>query len=132
MSYADFSSLPVYRKALELYQMSQEIASYVSLRSNLIQQYRISSHRDEIAHSLVIDAKLITKKIVLAQRTSCRKERLKIAVYISIISRNISAYCKGLEQDGVREVEYINLLRQELNGFRSSFKQWRSSIAGEM
>ena len=37
---------------------------------------------------------------------------------------NINSYCTGLERDGVKEKEYLNLLRIEIKGFRKSFKKW--------
>ncbi len=131
MMYQEFGSLPVYRKALELRHMSREIASYVSFNKNLLKLYQSNSHRDSIADSLLTDAILIPQKIALAQSTTCHKERMKIATYINIMIRNINSYCRGLEKDGVKEVEYLDLLRQEIKSFRKSFKKWRGSLLGE-
>ena len=52
----------------------------------------------------------------------------KNLVFINIMTRNILSYCNGLEKDGVKEKEYINLLRREIKVFRKSFKQWRKSL----
>lgn len=131
MTYRNFGSLPVYKKALELCHMSREIASYVSFNKNLLKLYQSDSHRDNIADSLLTDAILIPQKIALAERTTCRNERRKIATYINIMIRNINSYCRGLEKDGVEEVEYLDLLRQEIKSFRKSFKKWRGSLLGE-
>lgn len=131
MSYHHFRALPVYKKALELCHMSREIASYVSFNKNLLHLYRSDSHRDSIADSLLTDAILIPQKIALAETTSCTSERMKIATYINIMIRNINSYCRGLEKDGVKEVEYLDLLRQEIKSFRKSFKVWRQSFSGE-
>ncbi len=130
MTYNNFRSLPVYRKALELCHMSRAIASYVSFNKNLLLLSRSNSHRDHIADSLLTDAILIPKKIALAENTSCPDERMKIATYINIMIRNINSYCYGLEKDGVKEKEYLNLLRQEIKSFRKSFKIWRRSFSG--
>ena len=130
MTYDNFRSLPVYRKALELCHMSREIASYVSFNKNLRLLSRSNSHRDHIADSLLTDAILIPQKIALAENTSCPDERMKIATYINIMLRNMNSYCLGLEKDGVKEKEYLNLLRQEVKSFRKSFKLWRRSFSG--
>jgi len=131
MTYRDFGSLPVYRKALELCHMSREIASYVSFNKNLLKLYQSNSHRDLIADSLLTDAILIPQKIALAENTACHTERMKIATYINIMIRNMNSYCRGLENDGVKDKEYLDLLRREVKSFSKSFKIWRGSFSGE-
>ncbi len=128
MSYNNLGTLPVYKKALKLCQMSREIASYVSFNKDLLKLYQSNSLRDIIADSLLTDTILIPKKIALAESADSHTERMKSATYISIMIRNISSYCNGLENDGVKEKEYLNLLRQEIRSFRESFKKWRSSF----
>nr|WP_276167692.1 hypothetical protein [Zobellia alginiliquefaciens] len=128
MSYKNLRTLPVYKKALELCHMSREIASYVSLNKDLLKLYQSNSHRDSIANSLLTDAILIPKKIASAEISGCHIERMKSASFINIMIRNINSYCNGLENDGVKEKEYLNLLRTEIKSFRRSFKKWRSSF----
>lgn len=129
MSRKSLGKTPIYRKALELCIMSREIASYVSLNKDLLKLYKSTSLRDSIANSLLTDAILIPQKIAQAEYTECRTERLKNALHINIMLRNINSYCTGLEKDGVKEKEYIHLLRTEINLFRVSFKNWRKSLA---
>jgi hypothetical protein len=131
MSYQSLRSLPVYRKALELCQMSREIASYVSFNKDLLKLYKSNSLRDIIADSLLTDTILIPQKIAQAESSSSPSERLKSATYINIMIRNINSYCTGLEKDGVREKEYLNLLREEIRSFRRSFKEWRKSLSDD-
>lgn len=131
MSYQSFRSLPVYRKALELCQMSREIASYVSFNKDLLKLYKSNSLRDIIADSLLTDTILIPQKIAQAESSSSLSERMKSAMYINIMIRNINSYCTGLEKDGVREKEYLNLLREEIRSFRRSFKEWRKSLSDD-
>ncbi|MCJ7468094.1 MAG: TIGR03643 family protein [Maribacter sp.] len=128
MSHKHLSSLPIYRKALELCHMSREIASYVSFNKDLLKLYTSQSLRDIIAEALLTDSILIPQQIANAEYSKSRSERLKSATYINIMIRNINSYCRGLEYDGVREKEYINLLRREIKNFRKSFKEWRKSI----
>ncbi|WP_209404419.1 hypothetical protein [Pseudozobellia sp. WGM2] len=128
MSYDNLSALPVYKKALELCKISREIASYVTFNKDLLKLYQSNSLRDSIADSLVTDTILIPKKIALAETSGKYSERLKSAAYINVMIRNIISYCNGLENDGVKEKEYLNLLRQEIKSFRKSFKTWRTSF----
>ncbi|RKR12356.1 hypothetical protein CLV91_2482 [Maribacter vaceletii] len=128
MSHKSLGKNPVYKKALELCVMSREIASYVSLNKDLLKLYQSNSLRDTIANSLLTDAILIPQKIAQAEYTKCKTERLKNALHINIMLRNMTSYCTGLEKDGLKEKEYINLLRKEVFTFKESFKNWRNSI----
>ncbi|WP_372974074.1 hypothetical protein [Muriicola sp.] len=130
MSQNHLGSLPIYRKALELCTLSQELASFVTYNKNLLTLYQSDSHRDHIADSLITDAVLIPQQIARAETSASMGDRMKSATFIGIMLRNINSYCNGLEKDGLREKEYLNLLRREIRLFRRSFKKWRKSLIG--
>ena len=128
MSYQRFKDLPVYRQALSLRKMSREIASFVSHNKDLVSLAQSMSHRDQLADSLIQDAILIPKQIARAETSSSLAIRQSSIKFIGIITRNLNAYCKGLEMDGMREREYLDLLRGEVKTFRKAFKMWRKSL----
>ena len=128
MSKRSLEHIPIYKKAMELCIMSREIASYVSLNKDLIRLYESNSLRDIIANSLLTDAILIPQKIAQTEFSNSNSERLKNVSFINIMIRNINSYCLGLEKDGVKETEYLNLLRAELKSFRKYYKRWKSSF----
>jgi len=128
MSYESLSSIPIYRKSLDLLEMSRQIASYVSYNKDLLKLYQSNSHRDHIADSLLTDSILIPQQIAAAERSKSYAARMQSATFIDIIIRNISSYCTGLEKDGVKEKEYLNLLRNEIKSFRRMYKVWRHSM----
>ncbi|MGB5781450.1 MAG: hypothetical protein WBM42_06250, partial [Eudoraea sp.] len=112
----------------ELCSMSREIASFVSQNKDLMKLYQSNSLRDHIADSLLTDAILIPQQIAQAESTESYAVRMKSASFINITIRNIISYCNGLENDGLKEREYVELLRKEIHSFRRSFKKWRKSI----
>ena len=128
MSHRSLKSVPLYRKALDLCHTSREIASYVSYNKDLLQLYKSNSLRDIMADSILTDAILLPIHIEKAERASSVQVRMKSAHFINIITRNILSYCNGLEHDGLKEKEYLNLLRSDIDGFRASFKNWRQSL----
>ena len=128
MSHKNLRTVPVYRKALTLCLMSREIASYVTYNKDLLHLYQSNSHRDIMADALLTDAILIPQQIAQAETTECAVVRMKSASFVNVMTRNILSYLNGLEKDGVKEKEYLNLLRQEIRSFRKSFKKWRKSI----
>ncbi|MGB5820223.1 MAG: hypothetical protein WBG90_12125 [Saonia sp.] len=121
-------TVPIYKKSLELCVMSREIAAYVSYNKDLLKLYQSNSLRDIMADALLTDAILIPQKIAQAENSESLSVRLKSAYFINIMIRNILSYCNGLEKDGIKEKEYLNLLRTEIKGFRKSFKKWRRSL----
>ncbi|MBU2996897.1 hypothetical protein KO500_10645 [Cellulophaga baltica] len=128
MPYRNLSTLPVYRKALDLCHISREIAAYVSYNKDLLHLYKSKSHRDIIADSILTDAILIPQKIELAERSDSKHIRTSTIHHINIMTKNILSYCMGLEKDGLKEKEYINLLREEIKIFRKSYKIWKRSL----
>ncbi len=132
MESASFDSNKIYSKSLAIQDLSNAVAAYFSTNKDLFALRRYGSFRDDISKSLVVDASLITKQIRLATSSKSYKTRMKSLAFINIMTQNILAYCNGLEKDGVKEKEYLNLLRQEIKSFRYSFKKWRKSFQNGM
>nr|WP_299070006.1 hypothetical protein [uncultured Allomuricauda sp.] len=122
------NSLGVYRKSLALRDLSEAVATYFAYNKEIISLRKIDSFRDDITQSLMTDAVLITKEVELAALSNSYSVRMKSMTFINIMTRNILAYCNGLERDGIKEKEYLNLLRKEIKTFRGSFKKWRKSL----
>jgi len=131
MPHKNLRTVPVYEKALELCQMSRELASYFSFNKDLLKLYQSQSLRDIIVDAILTDSILIQQQIAQAEFSNSLRVRKESASFINISIRNINSYCTCLEKDGVKEKEYISLLRQEISSFRNSFKNWRSSLLGE-
>lgn len=128
MPYKNLRNIPIYRKSLYLCQLSRELASYVSYNKDLLKLYQSNSLRDIIADSLITDAILIPQQIAEAEWSESQSVRLRSVNFIHIMTRNILSYCNGLEKDGLKEKEYINLVRKEIISFRKAFREWRRSF----
>lgn len=125
------NSLGVYRRSLALRDMSEAVAAYFAQNREILSLRKIDSFRDDISKSLLADADLITKELEQAALSNCPSVRMRSLSYVNIMTRNILAYCNGLERDGVKEKEYLNLLRKEIRIFRISFKKWRKSLSNK-
>lgn len=128
MSHTTNKSIALHRKALELCEMSRKIAAYVCVNKDLIRTYQSNSHRDIIINSMVTDAILIPQKIKLAERSNSRAIKMSSIRFVNIMSKNILSYCNGLEKDGLKEKEYLHLLKSEIKSFRKSFLSWRQAL----
>nr|WP_299343600.1 hypothetical protein [Allomuricauda sp.] len=128
MEGSTFNSQGIYRKSLALRDLSEAVASYFSYNRDFFALRRYGSFRDDISKSIVVDATLIAKEIEHVTKSQSNTVRMKSLSFIQVMTQNILAYCNGLEKDGVKEKEYLNLLRKEIKTFRSSFKKWRKSF----
>jgi hypothetical protein len=128
MPYRNLATLPVYRKALDLCFISREIVSYITNNKDLLYLYKSNSFRDSIADAILTDVILIPQKIELAERSSSSTIRITTIDHINIMTKNIFSYCRGLEKDGLKEKEYLNILRAEVKNFRKSYKIWKRSL----
>ena len=128
MPYRNLSTVPVYKKALALCHTSRELASYFSYNKDLLHLYKSSSLTDIMANSILTDAILLPIQIEQAVRSDCKHAKLNSIRFINIITRNILSYCNGLEHHGVKEKEYLNILRTEITSFRKTYKNWRKSL----
>jgi hypothetical protein len=129
MSAKGIHQLPVYRKAIELQTLSRAIAYCTASRRDFINLYMSESLRDQVTDALLTDTGLIRKQVALAASTPSLHIRRGSLQFISVMIRNLNSYCKGLEMDGVREREYLELMQCELRIFRKSFKTWRKSLS---
>ncbi len=128
MERGSLNSLVIYRKSLALRDLSEAVATYFSHNKETLPIRNVESFRSDLTKSMLTDAMLITKEIEQVTLSNSYSVRMKSLTFINIMTRNILAYCNGLERDGVKEKEYLNLLRKEIRTFRSSFKKWRKSI----
>ncbi|MFK7811418.1 MAG: hypothetical protein AB8B59_02925 [Maribacter sp.] len=128
MSSKNSGASSVYQKAESLYEVSRHLVSYVSFNKDLVKLYQSNSLRDIIANSLLTDARLISQNMAQALSSKSYSERLRNATFISIMINNINSYCIGLEKDGLKEKEYVNLLRKEIRSFRKSFSKWTRTL----
>ncbi|MBT8320244.1 MAG: hypothetical protein KJO90_01095 [Eudoraea sp.] len=118
----------VYRKALELCELSRAIASYVTHNKDLLNLYQSNNLRDIIADSLLTDAVLIRQQIVRAEKSRNPVVLFRTTHFISVMIRNLQGYTNGLEHNGVKEKEYLNLLRKEIRSFKKVFIKWSNSL----
>jgi hypothetical protein len=125
-----YSTLSVYKNSLVLRDLSDALAHYFSHESGARTKKTLGL-RAIIAESLVTDASLLPVTIEKACKSSSLNNRLQSMTFINIITKNIISYCNGLENDGVKEKEYLQLLRKELKTFRKSFKKWRKSLVND-
>ncbi|NQZ45624.1 MAG: hypothetical protein HRT65_15060 [Flavobacteriaceae bacterium] len=118
----------IHQKSQALCDLSQAVASYFSKQNDVFKRKRTAALRDDIANSIATDALLLPATLRKVQTSDSIRALRHHVAFVNTITKNILSYCNGLEKDGIREREYVGLLRKEIYSFRTYFKQWRSSF----
>ncbi len=117
-------SLTVYRESLALCELSEALVIYFSYDKQILPL----SFRDDMIQAILTDTVLITRKVELAALSNSHTVRIESMIFVNIMIRNIEAYCNGLEKDGIKEKEYLNLLRRAVKSFSNTFERWCRSF----
>lgn len=120
----DFKNLPVYNKALEIFRISRAIAISISDNKNILEMNFSSNYNHQFAGELVSDSLRLAPGLATVQNTSNPLLRLKKAKNIRKAANRILSQCKKLEFNGVKEKEFLRILKSEIHQFDQLFSEW--------
>lgn len=119
-----FHNLLVYRKALEIFRVSRAIACSLSESKNIFELETSTEVSHRFAGQLVTQSLRLAPQLAIVQNAACRDSRIKGAQRIQKASRKLLAKCRKLEFHGVREKEFLDLLKAEILHFEQLFAEW--------
>ena len=120
----DFKNLPVYNKALEIFKVSRAIACSITNNKNILEMGFSENFNHQFAGEIVSDSLQLAPGLATVHCTSNPSLRLRRAKQIRKAINRILSGCKKLEFDGVREKEFITILRSEIHQFDHLFSEW--------
>ncbi len=120
----NFTNLAVYQKALEIFKVSRVIACSVSDNKHIIELDLSANSNEKVAGELVSDSLRLVPELAAVQNSSNNRIQLKRAKRLRKSARLILTKCKKMEYQGVRELEFIAILRNELQQFDELFSKW--------
>ncbi|MCF4102062.1 hypothetical protein L1I30_10320 [Gillisia sp. M10.2A] len=120
----DFINLPVYKKALELFKVSRAIACSISDNKNVWEMNLSGNYHQQYAGDLMSDTLRLAPSLAILQNASNPTIRLKRAKNIRRAINNIALKCRKLEFSGIKEKEFISLLKAEIHQFDHLFSEW--------
>lgn len=118
--------LPVYRKALEIFKISRAIASYFSGDKHVFEMNLSSNPQHRFAGILVSESLQLAPGIASVISTSNPEYRLQRIKKIHKVAKSLKSQCKKIELSGVKEIEFLNLLRKEIHIFDKMTSEWIS------
>ena len=112
-------SLPIYQKADEILELTQHIVDTLE---------RDNPHAEIHSSLMLEDAMIIPAKIAGAEAVDDYILKMENATMIKIHARSLLTQTAALKYLELVEMQYLQLLRDELEAFRLLFKAWVKSF----
>lgn len=127
MEVHNFNQLPVYKKALDIFQVSRGIAYALSERDHVLEMEYSTRENEKVAGLLVSTSLRLFPELAAIQNATNKENILKRANKIRRSARLLLAKCRFIEKQGIKEKEFLRLLRSEINQFDKLFGEWLNS-----
>ena len=122
------SQLVIYKKSLDIFDLSRRIASYITDDKDLISMYKSGSKSDNYADNLVLNAYRLVPKIVEAEIQDNQILKLKQAKSLKYFIERIYQDCLMLESLKIQGKDFVQLLRKELKKLLIIHRSYVNSI----
>lgn len=116
----DFESLPVYRKALEIEELTGQIVDTI--------QDEMQAER--YGNGMLEDAMMLPSKIAAAEAMDSYIQKMENATMVKIHARNLLTQTSSIKHLSIVNEQYIQLLRDEVDAFRLLFRDWIKTFEG--
>ncbi|WP_034890053.1 hypothetical protein [Gillisia sp. Hel_I_29] len=125
---SNFTQLKVYQKAQEIFKVSRAIACIISDNKNVMEMGISNNYNYHFAGEIVSDSLRLVPSLAVVHNTSNSSLRLKRANNIRKSAKRMLIKCRKLEFNGVKETEFLNLLKSEILQFENLFTDWLNNL----
>ncbi|MEX1192033.1 MAG: hypothetical protein WEA99_08670 [Brumimicrobium sp.] len=119
-----YKKLPVYQKAMEITELSVKISEYISDEIN----DKVTGTELQLAkfhaEEMVSNAFIIPAKIAGAAGADLYDLQMENAAIIRKAARDLQVGCNGFTHCDINGLEYLDILRDEIELFRVEFAEW--------
>ncbi|WP_431126552.1 hypothetical protein [Flagellimonas flava] len=123
-SYESIRKMPIYQKGQEIFQLAEKISELViDEEYNLLPEAKKSALQHH-AQYLKSNAMMINPKMAGAIGADLYDIKMENAAIIRKAAREILTDSTGLKMHGFKHLEYLELLRNEVEQFRVLFAEW--------
>ncbi|MFD0760867.1 hypothetical protein ACFQZW_02100 [Lutibacter aestuarii] len=128
MSEQGLNQLVIYRKSLDIFNLSRRIAAYITNDKDIISMYRSGSKTDNYADNLVMNAFRLVPKVVETETQVNPTTKLKYAQSLHYFIDRLYQDCLNLESTKIQGVDFVRMLRKELIMLRKIHRRYVKSI----
>jgi len=124
------SDLPIYKKALDIFSLSQKISSYMRKDLSILSQDGTEDNAiyfsgDIIQQSLSLGPEILKAEL---EKESYSEKRYKHAETVKWLTKRLYNNCNRLEHCNSNGKDYLPLLRKELKKFRNLQHTWMLTL----
>ncbi len=109
-------NMPIYQKAEQIFKLTDGLVQIIPKEDEFLQETS--------ARCMMEDAMIIPAKIVGAEAGNFYDLRMENAAIIRKAARDLYVHAGSLPYHGIENVEYVELLRKEIDEFRLLFIDW--------
>lgn len=113
--YGNFTEQPIYKKAEEIHALVNKVAQLIPPENRML---------EETGNMMVADSMLLTAKLAGSIGADLYDLKMENATLIRKAARDIVLHCRHLQTFDFEYVEYLDLIRNEIEEFRVLFVQW--------
>lgn len=116
--------LPVYKKALEIFKISRAVSSYFSDDRHVLEMELSHVPAHNYAGRLVTESLQLAPGIAgvfTAKTKELQERRIK---RIKKAAKRIKSHCRNIEITGIKDTEFLDILRGEINHFEHLISDW--------
>ena len=124
----NINELIIYKKSMDIFKLSRQIASYVTDDKDVISMYRSGCKSDNYADNLVMNAFRLVPKIVEAETQENPRVKLKYARSLRYFIDRLYQNCLQLENTKIQGKDFVIMLRRELKKLRKIHTNYVSSL----
>lgn len=120
----EYEKAPIYLKAMEIWELAHRIAEIASDSNSPIKINRKQHVLREFSDFIIQDASILAPKVAGAWGSQFYDIKMENATIIRKAAQDLLLHLRALEMYGFKDVEYCELLRDEIEEFRILFAQW--------
>ena len=124
----NINELIIYKKSMDIFKLSRQIASYVTDDKDVISMYRSGCKSDNYADNLVMNAFRLVPKIVEAETQENPRVKLRYARSLRYFIDRLHQNCLQLENTKIQGKDFVKMLRRELKKLRKIHSNYVSSL----
>lgn len=122
------NQLVIYRKSLDVFNLSRRIANYITDDKDMISMYRSGRKTDNYADNLVMNAFRLVPKVVETETQSNPGIKLKYAQSLRYFIDRLYQDCLRLESTKIQGSDFVRMLRKELIILKKIHRRYVKSL----
>ena len=123
-----FPQSPIYKKAMDIFALSQNISSYIVHDLAHLQENGNEDPNIYFSGDIVQQSISLAPEIFKAEAQTFSEEKHKYAASVNHLINTLQKNCERLEHANTNGKEFIQLLRRDLKKFRKLQRSWMLTL----